>query len=63
MKIDPSDVIEDSYYHMEIQIERQVERAIDHLDKKLLSGELTQEQYDIEVCRIDKWASAQYREI
>jgi hypothetical protein len=44
----------------ETQIEDIVERQIDKLDDKLLSGKLTQSEYDYEVSIIDKWANQQY---
>jgi hypothetical protein len=45
----------------EDQIERQVERAMDRLDAQLLSGKLTQAEYDREVSTLDKWAQQQAR--
>lgn len=44
----------------ENQIEATVERQIDKLDAKLMSGKLTQSEYDHEVMIVDKWASQQY---
>lgn len=44
----------------ENQIETLVERQIDKLDKNLLSGALTQSEYDHEIMIVDKWASQQY---
>ena len=44
----------------ENQIESTVERVIDKLDRQLLTGKLTQQQYDQEVHIIDKWAIQQY---
>lgn len=43
----------------EDQIERQVEWAMDRLDKRLLDGTLSQEDYDREVVALDEWASQQ----
>ena len=44
----------------EAQIELIVERQIDKLDKQLMQGKITQEEYDREVLIVDKWASQQY---
>lgn len=44
----------------ETQIELIVERQIDKLDKQLMQGKITQEEYDREVLIVDKWASQQY---
>lgn len=40
----------------EDKIEREVERMIDRLDRRLMGGDLTQVEYDREVVRVDKWA-------
>jgi hypothetical protein len=45
----------------EEQIEYRVERAIDRLDRHLLSNQITQEQYDRDIVAIDKWAAQQYQ--
>jgi len=42
------------------QIEDIVEREIDKLDKKFMSGKLTQSEYDHEIMILDKWSSQQY---
>lgn len=47
----------------EEQIETRVERAIDRLDRHLLSNQITQEQYDRDIVSIDKWASQQYEHL
>lgn len=47
----------------EDQIETRVERAIDRLDRHLLSNQITQEQYDRDIVSIDKWASQQYEHL
>ena len=47
----------------EDQIEIRVERAIDRLDRHLLSNQITQEQYDRDIVAIDKWASQQYEHL
>jgi hypothetical protein len=44
----------------EDQIERQVERAMDRLDARLMRGELSQAEYDREVSTLDKWAQQQH---
>lgn len=45
----------------EEQIERRAEREMDRLDKQLLSGALTQAEYDEEVRELDRWAREEYR--
>lgn len=40
----------------EEQIERIAEQRMDALDRRLLAGELTQVDYDLEVKRLDQWA-------
>jgi hypothetical protein len=45
----------------EDQIERQVERMMDSLDRQLLSFSITQEEYDTEVKEINAWAEDQYK--
>lgn len=47
----------------EIQIENEVERKINTLDRQLLSGKLSQDQYDQEVAKVDKWANRQYNKL
>lgn len=44
----------------EDQIEREVERAMDKLDRKLMDGRITVETYDQEVEKLDRWADQQY---
>ena len=44
-------------------IEITVERAIDKLDRKLLNGTISQEEYDQEVFILDKWAIQQFKYI
>ncbi len=46
--------------YSEDKIERVVEHEMNVLDRLLLRGSLTQEQYDREVCKLDKWAQQQY---
>lgn len=38
-------------------IERKVERMIDHLDRLLLNGDMTQPDYDKAIEELDEWAS------
>ena len=40
----------------EEQIERSVERKFDSLDRRLMAGTLTQEEYNREAERIRRWA-------
>jgi len=44
----------------EEQIERAVEWKVDVLDKRLMDGSLSQEEYDNEMKRIRAWADYQY---
>lgn len=44
----------------EDQIERAAEHEMDVLDRLLLRGALTQEQYDSEVIKLDKWCEDHY---
>jgi predicted RNA-binding protein associated with RNAse of E/G family len=43
-------------------IERRVERMMDHLDRVLMSGQITQDNYDKAVQELNQWAEAQYVE-
>lgn len=45
----------------EDQIERRVEMIMDSLDARLMSGSLSQSEYDQEVKRLNDWAEEQYR--
>lgn len=45
----------------ENQIEMIVERKMDALDAKLLSGLISQSDYDNAVCDLDKWGEIQYK--
>jgi hypothetical protein len=45
----------------EDQIERRVERIMDTLDARLMSGSLSQSDYDQEVKRLRAWAERQYQ--
>jgi hypothetical protein len=42
----------------EEQIERRVESMVDHLDRLLMSGQMTQGDYDAAMRSLDQWASA-----
>jgi hypothetical protein len=44
----------------EDQIERRVETRMNALDRKLLMGVLTQDDYDLAVKQLDQWAQAEY---
>ncbi len=44
----------------EEQIERAVERKIDILDRRYLSGQLTEVEYKIAIKEIDVWADKEY---
>jgi hypothetical protein len=46
----------------EEQIERKVERMIDHLDHLLLSGAISQKDYDITVKDLNIWATSKLAE-
>lgn len=45
----------------EEEIEYIVEKRIDELDHRLMHNDLTQEEYEMAVAIIDKWASHQLR--
>ena len=42
------------------QIERRVERMMDHLDSVFLNGDMTQKNYDLAVAALDRWAEQEY---
>lgn len=46
----------------EDQIERWVERHMNALDRQLLSGSITQEEYEEEVLQLEKWAREEMKE-
>lgn len=46
----------------EDQIERRVEMIMDSLDARLMSGCLSQSDYDQEVKRLRAWEESQYQE-
>jgi hypothetical protein len=43
------------------RIERRCERMMDHLDRVLLAGAMSQGDYDKAVLELDEWANARYR--
>jgi hypothetical protein len=45
----------------EEQIERIAEREMNRLDKELLNGSITQEEYNQEVRELDHWIKEEYR--
>ena len=45
----------------ESQIEMQVESKMNSLDRQLMSGSISEDQYDREVRKLDKWAEREYR--
>lgn len=45
----------------EDQIELKVEKEMDKLDRKLMDGRITQDQYDLEVDALERWSDQQYR--
>lgn len=45
----------------EEQIERIAERKMNRLDKELMNGSITQEEYNQEVRELDQWVNAEYR--
>jgi hypothetical protein len=45
----------------EDEIERIAEREMDRLDKALLAGTFTQEDYDEEVEALDQWVREEYK--
>jgi len=42
----------------EEQIERRVEKMVDALDRQLISGALSQQDYDKAMRDLDRWAAA-----
>lgn len=44
----------------EDQIERRVEKMTDHLDRCLMSGAMTQRDYDKNMRELNRWSEAQY---
>ena len=48
------------YCTNEDQIERKVEVAMNSLDRALMAGNLTQQQYNDAVAVVSRWADGQY---
>jgi hypothetical protein len=48
-------------FRTEDQIEREVERRMDALDRRLMRGALTQAAYDEAIRALDAWSRAQGR--
>jgi hypothetical protein len=46
----------------EEQIERIAEREMNRLDKELMNGTITQEEYNQEVRELDQWTREEYRQ-
>jgi len=44
----------------EDKIERQVERTMDRLDQRLLSGQISSDEYSDAVTDLDHWAQSKY---
>lgn len=47
----------------EEQIERRVESRMDSLDARLMSGRLSQAEYDAETRKLSRWADEQYKRV
>ena len=47
----------------EEKIELVVERSMNGLDRELLEGKFTQEQYDIAVLALNRWAEEMYERL
>jgi hypothetical protein len=47
----------------EDQIEAKVESEINRLDRQLMDGKITQEEYDDAVYILDRWADQQYKHV
>ena len=54
------EILDNEQMERERRIERVVERQMDHLDRKLLNGTLSQKLYDIKVWELNKWAKHAY---
>ena len=48
-------------YLSEDEIERRVEKMIDHLDRVFMSGGMSQKNYDKSIAETHKWAEAMYQ--
>jgi hypothetical protein len=44
-------------------IERRVEKLVDHLDARYMSGEVTTEEYREQMDAINAWADSKYAEV
>jgi hypothetical protein len=51
------------YNTREAKLEYMIEKMIDDLDRRLLNDELTEEEYDRKIARVDSWASRKYEEM
>lgn len=51
------------YQRMEEKIERIVELEYNALDRRLMNGEITQDQYEDEAREIDAWARDMYNDM
>lgn len=47
----------------EEQIERIAESRMDSLDSRLMSGKLSQSEYDAETRKLNRWCEDQYKQI
>lgn len=47
----------------ENDIEFIVEKTTDKLDRQLMDGKLSQEEYDLEMNKLDMWAEQQFNKI
>ena len=45
----------------EDQIERVIEKNIDKLDKALMRGKITEDEYDREIIRLERWGEQQQK--
>ena len=45
----------------ETQIELAVERKMDSLDRQFMAGSLSEDKYNREIAKLDKWAKREYR--
>ena len=47
-------------YLTEDEIERRVEKMVDHLDRVFMNGDMTQKNYDLAMLNLHDWAERQY---
>ena len=45
----------------EDQIERRVEKMVDHLDRLYMSGQIDTKSYNSQMRDLDRWAESQYQ--